>query len=103
MSCGVGISVVSVREVVLIPYKHHLLLWQRPCSLVGHQAPGSLPHSVGVDSRSLVSVISLVSEVSFVTEVSFIFGMIGIFDSIDGHEGLFRLVDGHEGLVSNFQ
>ena len=72
---------VGVREVVLIP----------------HQAPGSLPHSVGVDSRSLVSVLSLVSEVSF------IFGMIGIFGSIDGHEGLFRLVDGHEGLVSNFQ
>ena len=97
MSCGVGISVVWVREVVLIPCKHHLLLWQRPCSLVGHQAPGSLPHSVGVDSRSLVSVISLVSEVSF------IFGMIGIFGSIDGHEGLFRFVDGHEGLVSNFR
>ena len=81
VSCGVGISVVWVREVVLIP----------------HQAPGSLPHSVGVDSRSLVSVLSLVSEVSF------IFGMIVIFDSIDGHEGLFRLVDGHEGLVSNFR
>ena len=90
MSCGVGISVVSVREVVLIPHQQlnvATTIW-------------SLPHSVGVDSRSLVSVISLVSEVSFVSEMSFIFGMVGIFGTIDGHEGLYSVCRRPRGPVS---
>ena len=91
MSCGVGISVVSVRERWCL-YPTRVVVTFSWCRL-----------RFEIQIVGTVSVISLVSEVPFVSEVSFIFGIIGIFGSIGGHEGLFRFVDGHEGLVSNFR
>ena len=74
MSCGVGISVVSVREVVLIP--HLVATTLARTKVVATAFSWCRFEIVGIGY--IVSIGGVVC----IAEVSFIFGIIGIFGSI---------------------